>query len=74
MTTYNTTSSKPFDMIDRLLHLAAYYERLLLQVGGSVILMERMDHYWNLALELEARAERFGGENFEANFGIRRHT
>ena len=53
MTTYNTTSSKPFDMIDRLLHLAAYYECLLIKVGGSAILMERMDHYWDLAVELD---------------------
>ena len=53
MTTYNTTSSKPFDMIDRLLHLAAYYERRLIEVGGSAILMAQMDRYWNLAVELD---------------------
>jgi len=74
MTTFNTKSSEPFDPIDQALELAAYYERRLIEAGCCGLFMAQMDRYWDHALELEARAERFGGENFEANFGIRRHT
>ena len=82
MTTYNTKSSEPFDLIDQALERAVYFEQRLIELEPLVLNsqrtdlenrdrfhLEQMDYWYDLATKLEAQAEKF--ENFEANFGIR---
>lgn len=60
--TYNTTSSKPFDLIDQALKRASAYERRLIELepcpDRSRLHLDQMDYWWDLAVKLDEESRR----------------